>query len=57
MLQECLMGDYRRKFSMENVRKENAPKVAKQKHYKDILKAAMTDFNIPTASWEQGAQD
>ena len=42
---------------MEKVRKENAIKVVKQKRYKDILKAAMTDFNIPTESWEQAAQD
>ena len=28
-----------------------------QKRYKDTLKASLKDFNIPTESWEQIAQD
>ena len=28
-----------------------------KKRYKDILKASLKDFNIPTESWEQIAQD
>ena len=28
-----------------------------KKRYKDILKASLKDFNIPTESWEQAAQD
>ena len=28
-----------------------------KKRYKDTLKAALKDFNIPTESWEQAAQD
>ena len=28
-----------------------------KKRYKDTLKASLKDFNIPTESWEQGAQD
>ena len=28
-----------------------------KKHYKDTLKASLKDFNIPTESWEQAAQD
>ena len=28
-----------------------------KKQYKDILKAFLKDFNIPTESWEQIAQD
>ena len=28
-----------------------------KKRYKDTLKASLTDFNIPTESWEQIAQD
>ena len=28
-----------------------------KKRYKDTLKASLKDFNIPTASWEQAAQD
>ena len=28
-----------------------------KKRYKDTLKASLKDFNIPTESWEQTAQD
>ena len=28
-----------------------------KKRYKDTLKASLMDFNIPTESWEQAAQD
>ena len=28
-----------------------------KKRYKDTLKASLKDFNIPTKSWEQVAQD
>ena len=28
-----------------------------KKRYKDILKASLKEFNIPTESWEQAAQD
>ena len=28
-----------------------------KKRYKDILKASLRDFNIPTESWEQIAQE
>ena len=57
MSQECLMSGCQRKFSMENCKKESAHKVAKKKRYKDTLKASLKDFNIPTESWEQAAQD
>ena len=30
---------------------------SQKKWYKDILKASLKDFNIPTESWEQIAQD
>ena len=55
MSQECLMSGCQRKFSMENCKKESAHKVAKRN--KDTLKASLKDFNIPTESWEQAAQD
>ena len=43
---------------MENCKKESAHKVAKRNRgYKDTLKASLKDFNIPTESWEQAAQD
>ena len=52
------MSGCQRKFSMENCRKESVHKVAKiKKNYKDIHKASLKDFNIPTESWEQAAQD
>ena len=31
--------------------------VGQKKRYKDTLKASLKDFNIPTESWEQIAQD
>ena len=37
---------------MANYKLENAPK-----RYNDTLKAFLKDFNIPTESWEQIAQD
>ena len=58
------MSGCQRKFSMENCKKESAHKVAKRNAtkkcrapYKDTLKASLNDFNIPTESWEQAAQD
>ena len=42
---------------MNNCRKGSAHKVAKKKGYKDTLKASLQNFNIPTESWEQAAQD
>ena len=32
-------------------------KLQKGKRYKDTLKDSLKDFNIPTESWEQAAQD
>ena len=46
-----------KKPSMENYKLENAPMVDQKKRYKDTLKASLKDFNIPTESWEQIAQD
>ena len=56
MSQECLMSGCQRKFSMENCKKESAHKVVKR-NATDTLKASLKDFNIPTESWEQAAQD
>ena len=57
MLLECLMNVCQRKSSMENY-KENAPiHGGQKKRYKDTLKASLKDFNIPTESREQIAQD
>ena len=33
------------------------PQGGQKKRYKDTLKASLKDFNIPTESWEQAAQD
>ena len=49
-------SDYQRQFSMETFRIGSSPHVAK-KGYKDSLKASLKDFNIPTESREQTAQD
>ena len=35
----------------------NRSQGGQKKRYKDTLKAALKDFNIPTESWEQAAQD
>ena len=56
MSQECLMSGCQRKFSIENCKKEALTRWPK-KRYKDTLKASLKDFNIPTESWEQAAQD
>ena len=56
MLQECLMSDAKRKFSMETFKKEDVLKVAKQNATK-TLKNSLRDFNIPTESWDHAAQD
>ena len=50
MSQECLLGGCQRKFYMENCKKE-------RNAIKTPLKASLKDFNIPTESWEQAAQD
>ena len=57
MSQECLMSGCQRNVTMENCKKESAYNVAKKKRYKDTLKVSLKDFNIPTESWEQAAQD
>ena len=44
----CLYGELK-----EGKRSQGGQK----KRYKDILKASLKDFNIPTESWEQAAQD
>ena len=48
-----------KKVFMENCRKESVHKVTKiqKKCCKDIHKASLKDFNIPTESWEQAAQN
>ena len=45
------------KSSMENYKLENAPMVVRRSDKKDTLKISLKDFNIPTESWEQIAQD
>ena len=43
-----------RQFSIENCKCSQG---CQKKRYKDTLKASLKDFNIPTESWEQAAQD
>ena len=56
MLPECLMNVCQRKSSMEHYKLENAPMVVRRSDTR-IPKASLKDFNIPTESWEQIAQD
>ena len=56
MLPECLMNVCQRKSSMDN-QVEKRSHGGQKKRYKDTLKASLKDFNIPTESWEQIAQD
>ena len=56
MLPECLLNVCQRKSSMENqVGKRSHG--GQKKRYKDTLKACLKNFNIPTESWDQIAQD
>ena len=59
MSQECLISGCQRKFSMENCKLQEGKRSqgGQKKLYKDTLKASLKDFNIPTESWEQAAQD
>ena len=56
MLQECLMSDCQRKFSMEKLQKGMCSQGGQRKRYKDTHKAWLKDFIIQTESWEQAAQ-
>ena len=56
MLPECLMNVCQRKSSMENY-VGKLSHGGQTKRYKETLKASLKDFNIPTESWEQIAQD
>ena len=56
MLPECPMNVCQRKSSMENYKFENSHG-GQKKGYKDTFSASLKDFNIPTESWEQIAQD
>ena len=57
MLPECLMNVCQRKSSMENYKLENAPLVVRRSDTRTPSKPPFKDFNIPTESWEQIAQD
>ena len=50
MLPECLTNVCQRKLGKRS-------HGGQKKRYKDTLKASLKDFNIPTESWEQIAQD
>ena len=57
MLPECLMNVCQRKSSMEKLQVGKRSHGGQKKRYKDTLKASLKNFNIPTESWEQIAQD
>ena len=56
MLPECLMNACQSKASMENNKCTNASMVVRS-DTRTPSKASIKDFNIPTESWEQIAQD
>ena len=56
MLPECLMNVCQRKSSVENYVGKRSHG-GQKKRYKDTLKASLKEFNIPTESSEQIAQD
>ena len=56
MLKECLMSDFKKKSSMENYKRESALKVARRNATKSPSKP-LKDFDMPTGSWEQTAQE
>ena len=57
MLPECLMNVCQRKILYGELQMGKRSHGGQKKRYKDTLKASLKDFNIPTESWEQIAQD
>ena len=53
MPEECLP----KKILYGELEMAKRPHGGQKKRYKDTLKASLKDFNIPTESWEQIAQD
>ena len=53
MPDECLS----KKILYGELKVGNSFYAGRKKRYKDTLKASLKDFNIPTDSWEQIAQD
>ena len=56
MSQECLMSR-KKKVLYGELPEGKRPRGGHKKRYKDTLNASLKDFNIPTESWEQAAQD
>ena len=56
---ETRMPDERlpKKIFYQELHEGNRFQCGHRKRYKDTLKASLKDFNIPTESWEQTAQD
>ena len=46
-----------KKFLYGELQEGKRSQGGQKKRYKDTLKASLKDFNIPTESWEQAAQD
>ena len=46
-----------KKFFYGELQEGKSSQGGQKKRYKDTLKASLKDFNIPTESWEQAAQD
>ena len=57
MLSECLMDFEKENPLWRTTSWKTLHADGQKKRYKDTLKASLKDFNIPTVSWEQIAQD
>ena len=57
MSHECLMSGCQKKVLYGELQEGKRSQGGQKKRYKDTLKASLKDFNIPTESWEQAAQD
>ena len=57
MLPKSLKNVCQRKSSMENYKWESVPMVVRRSNTRTPSKPPLKDFNIPTESWEQIAQD
>ena len=56
MLQEACRADAKESFLWRTAGRKELT-LGGKKRYKDTVKASLKDFNIPTESWEQAAQD
>ena len=51
------MRDLQRKFLYGELQEGKRSQVGQEKRYKDILKACLKDFEMPTGPWEQTVEE